>query len=94
MIDMNWREFVELLGADNAERIKTAITDEIISNLTEAIQQEWILMPSSVQVAVDSIADDVIEEIEAEYKEKLKRIMRADLIRMEERNIERARSDE
>lgn len=85
MIEMNWKEFVEILGTDNAERIKTAITDEIISNLTEAIQHEWILMPSSVQDAVDSIAEGVMEELEAEYKEKLKSIMRADLNCMEER---------
>lgn len=79
MIEMNWKEFVQILGTENVKKIQDTITEEIIANLTEAIAHEWIIMPSEIQNMIDEIGEEIMEELKEEYKEKLTKIMRAEL---------------
>jgi hypoxanthine phosphoribosyltransferase len=61
---------LEFLGEENEEKIKTALTNAIIENLEESLNERWFLCP-------DTISDQLTECYDKIYKKHKKEITSA-----------------
>ena len=65
------KNVLEFLGEENVEKIRTAMTDALIDNLTESIDKNWIVLPSDFSELWNKIAD----EVGRKYRKKIKGAM-------------------
>ena len=62
---------IDFLGEKNADKIRDALTDAIIENLEESVQERWIVLPTTF----NEMYEDICEEVMRKYRKKLKDTM-------------------
>ena len=67
----NVKTVLDFLGEENVDKIRQAMTDALIDNLNESIEQEWIVLPETFSVMWDGLAEEVFNK----YKPKIKKAM-------------------
>lgn len=66
----DWMKMIEILGKDNTDRIKSAIADALIENVTWQIQEYSIGdISERFDLFVEEIFQDCLEELKAKYKD-------------------------
>lgn len=79
---MTWQELIKILGSENEQKIKDCITEEIIDNLRESIQYEWVLIPSEIDAMFEEMGKEVLDELKKKYKKELKKVTEEELKRL------------
>lgn len=64
----NVKTVIDFLGEKNADKIRDALTDAIIENLEESVQNNWIVLPTTF----NEMYGDICEEVMRKYRKKLK----------------------
>lgn len=69
---LNGNVLMEFLGAENVERIKTEISNAIISQVIEDLQDntEWIISPQDI---TDDIVEDIIKDVKNAVRPKVEK---------------------
>ena len=69
---LNGNVLMEFLGAENVERIKTEISNAIISQVIEDLQDntEWIISPQDI---TDDIIEDIIKDVKNAVRPKVEK---------------------
>lgn len=69
---LNGSVLMEFLGAENVERIKTEISNAIISQVIEDLQDntEWIISPQDI---TDDIVEDIIKDVKNTVRPKVEK---------------------
>ena len=69
---LNGSVLMEFLGAENVERIKTEISNAIISQVIEDLQDntEWIISPQDI---TDDIIEDIIKDVKNIVRPKVEK---------------------
>lgn len=69
---LNGSVLMEFLGAENVERIKTEISNAIISQVIEDLQDntEWIISPQDI---TDDIVEDIIKDVKNAVRPKVEK---------------------
>ena len=76
-------EIINLLGEENAQKIKDTITDAIISEIEDRFEDLWIIDVEEFNDYFTGLADEVKEEVAEEFKEKLRTAMKTKLEEIE-----------
>ena len=83
MGEMKIPAIIDLLGEENAQKIKDAITDAIIGEIEERFENSWIVDVEELNDYFTGLADEVKEEVAKEFEEKLKTAMKTKLTGIE-----------
>ena len=69
---LNGSVLMKFLGAENVERIKTEISNAIISQVIEDLQDntEWIISPQDI---TDDIVEDIIKDVKNAVRPKVEK---------------------
>lgn len=69
---LNGNVLMEFLGAENVERIKTEISNAIISQVIEDLQDntEWIISPQDI---TEDIVEDIIKDVKNTVRPKVEK---------------------
>lgn len=69
---LNGSVLMEFLGAKNVERIKTEISNAIISQVIEDLKDntEWIISPQDI---TDDIVEDIIKDVKSAVRPKVEK---------------------
>lgn len=71
----NFIGLCEVLGKENASKVKDAITDVIISNIEDAVEEYWIVPPSAITDMIDGVGEEVAQKIRTKYKKALTAVL-------------------
>lgn len=69
-------EIANILGSNNAEKIRKAMTKAIIENIQESIEQEWFIAPSGIEKYLEEECEKVIKKLVKEYKPRIEEAYR------------------
>ena len=67
----NVKSVLDFLGEENVDKIRQELTEAIIDNLNESIEQHWVVLPETFAVMWDGLAEEVFNK----YKPKIKKAM-------------------
>lgn len=74
-----WEETLKLLGENNVEKIRDAVTEAIIGNITESINDTVLFDSDSLYNSMEKLVNECMEKhrnrIEEMVVEKIKSIM-------------------
>ena len=73
----NVTTLITLLGEDNVDEIKRVIKDELIDNIREAIQSEWVLMPYDIEEEFKTIMQEESDKLLKAYRKEIKEALKA-----------------
>lgn len=62
---------LDFLGSENVEEIKRVITEKIIENIEESIDERYLILPTTFQ----ELYDDIVDEVMKKYRAKIKKAM-------------------
>ena len=66
----------DILGSENAEKIRNAMTESLIDNIRESIEQEWFIAPSGIEAYLEEECEKVIKKLVKEYKPRIEEAYR------------------
>lgn len=72
----NVTTLITLLGEDNVDEIKRVIKDELIDNIREAIQSEWILMPTDIEGEFKTILKEESDKLLKAYRKEIREALK------------------
>lgn len=73
----NVTTLITLLGKDNVDEIKRVIKDELIDNIREAIQSEWILLPTDIEGEFKTILKEESDKLLKAYRKEMREALKA-----------------
>lgn len=72
----NVTTLITLLGEDNVDEIKRVIKDELIDNIREAIQSEWILVPTDIEREFKTILKEESDKLLKAYRKEIREALK------------------
>lgn len=81
------KSVLDFLGETNTEKIKQVITEELINNIRESINHEWIVLPEIITDIVNELAEECKQEIAKQFKEKISKEIVKQLVEKINTNI-------
>ena len=72
-------EIINLLGEENAQKIKDCITRCIIEEIEERFNESWIIDIDKLDGYFKGLAEEVQEEIAEEFKDRFREAIRKKL---------------
>lgn len=73
---------IEFLGETNTAKIKDAITDGLIDNAMESIDQNWLVTPTEFSNQMEELLEQIGKKICKKYKGELEEAMEQAMLRV------------
>ena len=64
-------KIIDFLVEENIEKIKTTMTDDLIDNLHESIDTEWIVMPDEVALMWNEMLKKCVKAALKKYQDRI-----------------------
>ena len=65
------KSILDFLGEENVDKIRAVMTDAIIDNLQESIDQNWVVLPSTFCVFYEDVANEVCKKYKNQLKDEM-----------------------
>lgn len=76
---------IEFIGEENAEKLRLQLTDMLLENIQESIEEYWLVYPEEWQKMLDSLLRNCGKEICKKYKDPIKESMEDAILKIIER---------
>ena len=73
---------IDFIGEINANKLKDAITDGLIDNAMESIDQNWLVTPTEFRDQMDQLLEQIGKKICKKYKGELEEAMEQAMLRV------------
>lgn len=62
---------IEVLGKENADKVRSAITDALIENITEVLKEYYIIDSDIVRKQINAMAEECFDTVKEKYMDAM-----------------------